>query len=82
MTLESLFKTELWQDFERQTRARRKQPADVLAALMRDYLETAEDVALNEAMRRDARRSGRRESDAVRLVREHRAEKQRRRAAS
>ena len=82
MTLESLFKTELWQDIERQTRARRKQPADVLAELMRDYLETAEDVALNEAMRRDARQSSYTEADAVRLVRERRAEKQRRHALS
>lgn len=82
MTLETLLKTELWHDFEQQTRARRKQPADVLADLVRDYLETEEDVALNEAMRRDARKSDLQEADAVRLVREHRAEKQRRRAAS
>ena len=54
MTLETLLKTELWHSFEQQTRARRKQPADVLADLVRDYLETAEDVELNEAMRRDA----------------------------
>lgn len=49
---------------------------------MRDYLETAEDVGLNEAMRRAARKSGLREADAVRLMREYRAAKQRRRAAS
>ncbi|MDQ3754008.1 MAG: hypothetical protein M3371_04680 [Acidobacteriota bacterium] len=82
MTLETLLKTKLWHSFEQQTRARRKQPADVLAELMRDYLETAEDVEFNEAMRRDARKSGLREADAVRLVREYRAAKQRRRAAS
>lgn len=82
MTLETLLKTALWHTFEQQTRARAKQPADVLAELLRAYLETAEDVELNEAMRRDARKSGLREADAVRLVREHRTEKQRRRAAS
>lgn len=82
MTLETLLKTELWRDFEQQTRARHQQPADVLADLLRDYLETAEDVELNEAMRRDARQSGYTEADAVRLVREHRVEKQKRRAAS
>lgn len=54
ITLETLLKTELWHDFERQTRARRRQPADVLADLLRDYLETAANVELNEAMRAEA----------------------------
>jgi hypothetical protein len=82
MTLETLLRTKLWHKFERGTRAARRQPADVLTKLVRDYLEAAEEVALNEAMRRDARRSGYTEADAVKLVREHRAAKRERRAAS
>ena len=75
MTLESLIRSPLWENFERQTRKEKKQPADVLAALVEEYLEMAEDVAQTEAMRSDARRSGWREEDAVKLVRAHRAEK-------
>ena len=82
MTLETLLRTKLWHKFEREAREARQQPADVLAKLLRDYLETAEDVALNEAMRRDARKSGHTEADAVKLVRAHRAVKRERRASS
>lgn len=82
MTLENLMQSDLWRDFEQQVRARRKQPAKVLAELVREYLEIQEDIALTEEMRRDARKSGYREADAVKLVREHRNEKKQRRAAS
>lgn len=82
MTLEALLKTKLWRDFERQAQSERRQPAAVLADLLREYLEIAEDVALDEAMWRDAQKSGYREADAVKLVREHRAAKRSRRAAS
>ena len=82
MTLESLVKSELWQEFERQVRAKRKQPTKVLQELLREYLEIQEDIALTEAMRRQARKSGYRESNAVKIVREYRDEKRNRRAAS
>jgi hypothetical protein len=82
MTLENLMQSDLWRDFEQQVRARRKQPAKVLAELVREYLEIQEDIALTEEMRRDARKGGFREPDAVKLVREHRNEKKQRRAAS
>jgi hypothetical protein len=80
MTVESLTKSELWQAFERQARRERKQPAAVLARLMLEYLEIAEDVRLNEELRRDAHTSGFAESDAVRLVKARRAAKRRRAA--
>ncbi|HEV8367701.1 MAG TPA: hypothetical protein VGQ39_07110 [Pyrinomonadaceae bacterium] len=82
MTLESLIKSELWQEFERKVRSKRRQPAKVLAELLREYLEIQEDIALTEAMRRSARKSGYRESDAVKIVREYRNEKKNRRAVS
>ena len=75
MTVESLMKTELWRAFERRARRERKQPAALLARLLREYLEISDDVRLNEEMRRDARRSRHAEADAVRLVKEHRAAK-------
>jgi hypothetical protein len=82
MTLETLLKTELWQHFQQQARAARRKPADMLAELLREYLETANDVALNEAMRRDAQNGGYTQADAVRLVRRHRASKKEGRATS
>lgn len=80
MTVESLMNTELWQEFERRARRERKQPAALLARLLREYLEVGDDVRLNEEMRRDARRSRHDESDAVRLVKAHRALKRSRAA--
>ena len=49
---------------------------------MREQLEIAADVALNNEIRRDVQKSGYKEKDAVRIVREYRAEKRKRRAAS
>ncbi len=82
MTLESLIQSDLWREFERQVRAKHKRPAKVLAELLREYLEIQADIALTEEMRRDAQKSGYRGADAVKLVREYRAEKRNRRAAS
>lgn len=81
MTLERLLDSTLWKEFEQQARKEKKAPANVLAKLMREYLEIAEDVKLNAAMSREARRSGSTEADAVRLVKEYRAAKKRHRAA-
>ncbi|MGA9995085.1 MAG: hypothetical protein WBP93_06715 [Pyrinomonadaceae bacterium] len=77
MTVESLMKTDLWQEFERRARRERKQPAVLLARLLREYLEIADDVRLNEEMRREAQRSRYTPADAVRLVKEHRTAKRR-----
>ncbi|HEX8564310.1 MAG TPA: hypothetical protein VF648_01485 [Pyrinomonadaceae bacterium] len=82
MTLETLTKTDLWAAFENQARAEQKKPAEILAELLREYLETSADVKLNESMRRDAHKSGLKESEAVRLVREHRANRRKQRDAA
>jgi hypothetical protein len=81
MTLETLIRSELWANFEKQARKRKKQPSDVLLELLREYLEIAEDVALDETIARSARRSKYKESDAVKIVRQYRKEKRARRAA-
>lgn len=82
MTLETLTKTDLWAAFENQARAEQKKPAEILAELLREYLETSADVKLNDTMRREARKSGLKEADAVRLVREHRAKRREKRDAA
>jgi len=81
MTLEMLIRSELWTNFEKRARKQKKQPSELLAELLREHLETADDIALTEAMRREARKSGYKEGDAVRIVREYRAEKRKKRAA-
>ena len=82
MTLDGLIRSDLWREFEEYARSRRKQPARLLAEIMREQLEIAADVALNNEIRRDVQKSGYKEKDAVRIVREYRAEKRKRRAAS
>ena len=82
MTLEALIRSELWANFETHARKEKKQPIDLLAELVREHLEIAEDIALTKAIRRQALKSGYKESDAVRIVREYRAEKRRQRVAS
>ncbi len=82
MTLENFIRSPLWESFEQQTRKDKRQPADVLATLVQEYLELAEDVAQTDAMRREARRSGLREADAVNIVRAHRQTKKANRVAS
>ena len=82
MTLEMLIRSALLMNFEKQARKQKKQPSELLAELLREHLEIAEDIVLTEAMRRDARKSGYQERDAVRIVREYRAEKRKKRAAS
>ncbi len=82
MTLEALQQTQLWREFEKQARKQKRKPVDVLAELLSEYLDIAEGVALTEEMRRDASKSGYKEADAVRLVRELRKEKRLRRVAS
>ncbi|HZS48709.1 MAG TPA: hypothetical protein VFC63_26795 [Blastocatellia bacterium] len=80
--METLQNSQLWQAFEQQARRTRRNPADILAELVRDYLDIAEDVKLTNEMRRDAQKSGLKAADAVKLVRRHRAEKRKRIAAS
>ncbi len=58
MTLEMLIRSELWMNFEKQARKQKKQPSELLAELLREHLEIADDIALTKAMRREARKSG------------------------
>ena len=81
MTLETLIRSELWTNFEKQARKQKKQPSDLLAELLREHLEIADDIALTKAMRREAHKSGYKEGDAVRIFREYRAENRKKRAA-
>lgn len=82
MAKDAVMGSPVWAQFEQAARAHRRNPVRLLTAYMAECLEGWEDQKLDAEMQRDARRSGCRERAAVAVVRQHRREKQRRRAAS
>jgi predicted transcriptional regulator len=81
MTTDVRLDSELWERFQQEAKQRRRNPANLLRNYMRECLAIWEDQKLDEQMRRDARRSGYREEDAVELVRQVRREMRAERAA-
>jgi hypothetical protein len=63
---------QLEEALERAAREQRRSAARLLHQVVREYLEIYEDEKLFRQMRRDARRSGYHERDAVELVRKAR----------
>jgi hypothetical protein len=72
----------LWERFEEAARSRRRDPVRLLKELMRERLEVWEDQKLDRQLKRAARLSGRREEEAVAIVRRHRAQRNGPRASS
>jgi hypothetical protein len=72
----------LWERFSREARRQRRDPVKLLLDFMQDYLEICEDQKLHREMQKQARRSGYKPGDAVRLAREVRRELRNRRGAS
>ena len=72
MTLEALLQSHLLRQFEAAARSAKKQPADVLAQLMAEYIESQSDTELFDTIEREGRKSGHSEDDAVELVRAYR----------
>ena len=70
----------LWEEFQTAARKRRRNPVRLLEDYMRQCLAIWEDQTLDEEIRRDAKRSGRAEEDAVDIVRRHRLAKTQRAA--
>jgi hypothetical protein len=62
----------LWRRLSAVARRAKRTPEGLLQGLIQDFLETASDRTLDEAIARAAQSSGYREGDAVRLVREYR----------
>ena len=82
MNEQPLANSPLWKEFQAAARRRRRDPARLLTDYMRECLERWEDQQLDAEISRQARASGRREADAVKIVRRYRQEKKRTRAAS
>jgi hypothetical protein len=72
----------LWERFEEAARSRRRDPVRLLKEFMRERLEVWEDQKLDRQLKRAARFSGRREAEAVDIVRRHRVNRNGPRASS
>ena len=74
--------SELWDRFAKAASKRRRDPVRLLKEFMKERLEVWEDQKLDRQIKKAARGSGRREEDAVEIVRRHRTNRSRPSAAS
>ncbi len=70
ITIES----ELWKEFESAAKQKRRNPLKLLADCMRESLEIWEHQKLDADIRKEARKSGYTEEDAVKIVKKYRKE--------
>ena len=72
-----LLDSALWERFEEAARKRRRDPIRLLKEFMKERLEVWEDQKLDRQIKKAALQSGRREEQAVQIVRRHRVNKSR-----
>jgi hypothetical protein len=72
----------LWDRFQEAALKRRRDPVRLLKEFMKERLEVWEDQKLDRQVRKAALRSGRREEEAVQIVRRHRVNRSRPSATS
>lgn len=75
MAKDSLSALPLWGQFQEAARKRGRNPVRLLTDYIRESLEAWEDQQEDEEIRREVRRSGYRESDAVDIVRGYQLER-------
>ena len=68
----------IWERFEKAARRQRRDPYELLREYMQQCLEAWEDRRLDEEIGKQARASGKRAKDAVKIVRQVRLEKMKR----
>lgn len=73
LTIDVLIRSELWREFEKAARSKRRRPIELLADVIADFLETQEDVAIFDHIERDIRHTRYTENDAVEIVKSYRA---------
>ena len=69
----------VWERFEKAARRQRRNPYDLIREYMQQCLEAWEDQRLDEEIGKQARAGGKRAKDAVKVVRQGRRRKSRRR---
>ncbi len=67
----SATESDLWHEFEKTARAKRRRPVELLREVLADFLETPEGVALFDDIARDLRSTG--HTEDVELVKAYRA---------
>lgn len=72
----------LWERFEEAARNRRRDPVRLVKEFMKERLEGWEDQKLDRQIKKAAISTGRREEEAVQIVRRHRLNKSRPSATS
>jgi len=77
-----ILESALWERFEEAARKRRRDPVRLLKEFMKERLEVWEDQKLDRQVKKAALRSGRREEEAVQIVRRHRVNRSRPSATS
>jgi hypothetical protein len=66
-----------WERFEKAARTQRRDPVRLLKEFMKDRLEVWEDQKVDRQVKKVALRSGRREENAIEIVRRHRMNRSR-----
>ncbi|MEK6285263.1 MAG: hypothetical protein AABO57_05940 [Acidobacteriota bacterium] len=73
LTIDTLIQSDLWREFEKTARDKRRRPVELLADVIADFLETQEGVTIFDDIERDIRHTNYTEDDAVELVKTYRA---------
>jgi hypothetical protein len=73
LTIDALIRSDLWDEFEKTARHKRRRPVELLADVIADFLETQEGITIFDDLERDLRHTGYTEDDAVELVKTYRA---------
>ena len=73
LTIDTLIQSDLWREFEKTARDKRRRPVELLADVIADFLATQEGTALFDDIEHDLRHTGYTEDDAVALVKAYRA---------
>ena len=73
LTIDTLIESNLWHEFEKTARDKRRRPVELLADVIADFLETQEGITIFDDLERDIRHTGYSEDDAVELVKTYRA---------
>lgn len=71
--IDTLIESDLWREFEKAARSKRRRPVELLADVIADFLETQEGIAIFDDIERDIRHTGYTEDDAVEVVKIYRS---------
>ncbi len=72
LTMDTLIQSDLWHEFEKTARDKRRRPVELLADVIADFLETQEGTAVFDDIERDLHHTGDAEDNAVELVKAYR----------